>query len=134
MTPEMEPVDVVRRWYETFDPALLADEIEWNVLPSWPGGGRRVGRRGVEEFFAAVGATFAEYAARFDDIWVTGGEVVVTRGAYRGRVHPDAAAFEVPFVHLWHVRGGRILRLDQVADTAAMRDVLGRSGAGAPAA
>lgn len=127
------PAAVVRRCYETRDPALLAEMIEWTVLPSWPGGGRHVGRPGVERFFAAAAATFAEYGAYPDEVWETPGNVVIARGVYRGRVRPGAAAFAIPFVHVWTVEDGRITRLDQVADSAAMRAALEQANAPLPA-
>lgn len=120
MSTTPRPIEVVRRYYETRDPALLAESVEWTVLPSWPGGGRHLGRGGVERFFAAAAATFAEYGAYPDEVWETPGNVVIARGVYRGRVRPGAAAFAIPFVHVWTVQDGRIARLDQVADSAAM--------------
>jgi ketosteroid isomerase-like protein len=128
MPPASAPAAVVRRYYETHDPALLAETIEWHVLPSWPGGGRYRGRSGVEHFFAAVMAHFTEYGAYPEEIWDTTGGVVIARGDYRGRVQPGAPPFAVSFVHIWTVRDGRITRLDQVADSAAMCAALEEAG------
>ncbi len=142
-----DPVAVVRRWYATSDPALLADDVVWGVLPAWPAGGEYRGRRAVlDEFFPALRAPFAAYAAEPAELLVvsapaagaatgsaTGAPArsappdatVVALGHYRGRVAgPNGAAFESAFAHVWRVRRGRIARFDQIADTAAVADAL----------
>jgi hypothetical protein len=124
----LRPIDVVRRYDETFDFALMGADIEWNVLPDWPAGGRYVGPRGVKEFFAKIFAAFAEYGARCDDTLETPGNVVVTSGVYHGRIRASPDPSAVRFVLIWTVGNGRLVRLDQVADTAAMLAVLRQSG------
>ncbi|GBQ96177.1 hypothetical protein AA23498_2567 [Acetobacter nitrogenifigens DSM 23921 = NBRC 105050] len=124
-----EPTDIVRLWYATGDASLLADDIVWTVLDTFPEGGRHVGRRAVtERFFPAVKSHFTEYAAQ-PETFVVCGENVATSGFYQVRTKRGQAG-TVAFAHFWTVRNGQIVALHQVADTARLQDLLRSEEAG----
>ncbi|MGU3314120.1 nuclear transport factor 2 family protein [Sphingomonas sp. M6A6_1c] len=117
-------LDVVRAWYRSGDPALLAPEIDWRVLDSFPAGGNYRGRDAVlDRFFPAVLARFAAYETMPESFHVAGGTIVAT-GRYRVRGLTGVAA-EADFAHIWTVKEGSIVAFRQIADTVAIGAAIG---------
>lgn len=119
----MTAIDIVREWYSSGDPAFLAEDIEWRVLPTFPGGGIYHGRDAVvNEFFPIVKGRFASYVTT-PERFVADGDAVVSMGIYQVEsVGSDKR--EIRFAHFWHVRDGLISYFEQVADTAAINALL----------
>ncbi|WP_323992538.1 nuclear transport factor 2 family protein [Nguyenibacter sp. L1] len=118
-------LDIVRRWYATGDVSLLAPHIEWKVLETFPAGGTYNGRDDIaERFFPAVKSQFAVYETR-PQRFVADGETVVSTGIYHVQGKSGRTA-DIAFAHIWTVQDGQIAAFQQIADTAAMQDVLGR--------
>ncbi len=118
-------IAIVQDWYRTGDPALLAPEIEWRVLETFPCGGLYRGKRDVlDRFFPAVRTLFASYETQAETFLGDGGTVITT-GQYRVRGktgHVGLAAF----AHVWTVQKGTIRTFRQIADTAGIMDALGQ--------
>ena len=116
-------LEIVRRWYAERDTALLADDIVWRVLDTFPEGGEYRGRDAVlERFFPAILARFESYVVK-PERFVADGDTVVALGHYEARGRSGGAA-GVAFAHVWTVGNGRITALDQIADTAAIAPLL----------
>jgi len=119
----MTVLDIVREWYSSGDPAFLAEDIEWSVLPTFPGGGIYRGREAiVNEFFPSVKGRFASYVTK-PERFVADGDAVVSTGIYQVESVRGEKA-EIRFAHFWRVRDGRISYFEQVADTAAIKVLL----------
>ncbi|GAA4492624.1 nuclear transport factor 2 family protein [Gluconacetobacter tumulicola] len=117
------PADLVRRWYATADTSLLDDDVIWAVLDTFPEGGGYVGRQAVaERFFPAVKTHFTEYVTA-PQTFLADGANVATTGLYRVRTTLGKRG-EIAFAHFWTIRNGKIVAFHQVADTAALRDLL----------
>ena len=56
------------------------------------------------------------------------GDHVVQTGRTRGTVRANGASFDVPEVHVWELRDGRIVRYQSYIDTPAMLAALSREG------
>jgi ketosteroid isomerase-like protein len=98
---------------EIFDPA-----IEWIQCEGFPGGGRYVGADAVlSGVFAKFGADWVDWQAVVHQ-WLDAGETVVALGEYRGTYKATAKSTIAAFAHVYDVRGGRIVRFRQYADTA----------------
>ncbi|ARW18482.1 nuclear transport factor 2 family protein [Komagataeibacter europaeus] len=114
---------LVETWYGTGNTALLAQDIVWTVLSTFPEGGRYVGRKAVEEqFFPRLTAHFSEYGTHPHSFTAEGNLVAVT-GIYRVRTKQGRPG-DIAFAHFWTVRDGQISALQQVADTAAIQELL----------
>jgi uncharacterized protein len=128
----MSAVDLVKRSYAAFElgdlDGVLGDldpGIEWHQAQGLPHGGTYHGvdevRKNIfdpldEEWwdeFSAVPTEFLEAA----------GEVVVL-GRYRGRAKGTGKQLDVPFVHVWTVRGEKAVRFRQFLDTAGWIEAL----------
>ena len=98
---------------ELFDPS-----IEWIQNDGFPGGGRHVGADAVlTGVFARLGEEWAEWQAVVHQ-WLDAGETVVALGEYRGIYRATGKRMCAAFAHVYDVRGGRIVRFRQFADTA----------------
>lgn len=125
MSTSSSPLDVVRAVYAAFGsgniPAILelsADDIEWTFRGAsglaYTGSFR--GRSTLEKWFADV--------MQADDIqafepreFLPGGEYVTVLGWERTRALPAGKVFETEWVHVFTVRGGRVVRFWGIYDT-----------------
>ncbi len=113
----------MRRWFATMDASLLAEDIEW-LVPGYPVAKERyVGRNAVfGEFFPGLTSQFAEWGADTERM-IDGGDDVTVIGRYRGKTMAGTA-FEIPFIHVWTVKDGRVVRVVSAAHTKIFADVL----------
>ena len=117
-------IAIVQDWYRTGDPALLAPEIEWRVLETFPCGGLYRGTRDVlDRVFPAVRAFFASYETQAETFLGDSGTVITT-GQYRVRGKTGRAGV-VAFAHVWTVQEGTLRMFRQIADTAEIVAALG---------
>jgi uncharacterized protein len=128
----MSPVALVKRSYAAFergdmDGVLgdMAPDIEWQQAQGLPHGGTY---RGVDEvrrniFDPLDEQWWAEFSAEPTEFLDTGGEVVVL-GRYRGIAKGTGKQLDVPFVHVWTVRGEKAVRFRQFLDTAGWIEAL----------
>jgi len=118
--------EIIERWYSSRDISLLADDIRWSVLPTFPEGGEYVGKTAVVEgFFPKLLARFERYGA-VPERFLSDGDAVVVLGRYHAKPI-SGASITSRFAHVWTVRDGQIVAFDQIADTAAMRGALASS-------
>ena len=127
--PDSLHVEVVRRLYEArgnpdIIRQVLASHVHWEVVEGFPYGGVYVGPDDVLhnffdrlfqdcESFVAVGSEFFE-----------SGDHVIALGAYTGRAKATGRDFTARFVHVWTLQGGKIVRLQQCADTVQVARAL----------
>ena len=128
----MSAVDLVKRSYVAFEAgdmdAVLGDmdsEIEWQQAQGLPHGGTY---RGVDEvrrniFDPLDEPWWDEFSAVPTEFLDAGGEIVVL-GRYRGRAKGTGKQLDVPFVHVWTVRGEKAVRFRQFLDTAGWIEAL----------
>ena len=128
----MSAVDLVRRSYAAFErgdmDGVLGDldpDIEWQQAQGLPHGGTY---RGVAEvrrniFDPLDEQWWNEFSAVPTEFLDAGGEVVVL-GRYRGTAKQTGKQLDVPFVHVWTVRGEKAVRFRQFLDTAGWIEAL----------
>jgi ketosteroid isomerase-like protein len=122
----MAPVDIVKRSYVAFAKgdldAVMADmdpEIEWHQAQGLPHGGLY---RGLDEvrrnIFDPLDEEWWEGFTADPDEFLDAGEQVVVVGRYRGISKETRKQLDVPFVHIWSMRGDKAIRFRQYLDTA----------------
>src|SRR5262245_22379764 len=127
--PDSPNVSVVRRLYEARgDPEVirqvLASDVRWEVVDGFPYGGVYVGLdRVLGEFFGRLFTDFDEFVANGTDFFESGDHVIAL-GNYSGRVRKSGKRFTARFAHVWTLQGGRIVRLQQCADTVQLARAL----------
>ena len=89
-----------------------------------PWGGRHEGLDGVATFGALLGGTIHSVVTT-DEVFEAGARVI-QHGRSRGTVLANGATFDMPEVHVWTVRDGKITAAEFYIDTPAMLRALGQ--------
>ena len=122
---EQDNIGIIRSVYAAFaagDAATIlghiADNAPWINYgsPSVPYTGERAGKAQIMEFFQAIAGstTGGEVVA---DTYLANGDTVVTLGRYRATVRSTGVAIDVPIVHVFTLRDGKITRWEGFSDT-----------------
>lgn len=104
--------------------ALVAPEAETVQSPLLPWGGVYVGPDGMRRFLAAL-ASHVDSAFTAERL-VPAGDRVVAVGRTRGTARATGATFDVPAVHVWLLRDGKVVRFEAYIDAPATMGALGR--------
>ena len=125
---EQENTQLLEKAYNSFNEgdieglvSTMADEVDWVLpeIPNVPFSGARRGRDSVAAFFETV-AEYQEPKSFDVHGMIAQGDRVVAHGHYVWHVKSTGRDFEADFVHIWTVEGGRITRLQEYTDTAAL--------------
>jgi ketosteroid isomerase-like protein len=123
----LSAVDVVWR----LDAALQASDrlayrvlcdpaVEWRFMAGFPHGGTRVGHAAVfDHVFPALMEDFDRREIEVDEV-LAAGEAVVGLGRYRGRARVTGRPFVAAFAHVFRVRDGRVVRVQQFTGAAVI--------------
>ncbi|KMM75991.1 ketosteroid isomerase [Xanthomonas sp. NCPPB 1128] len=120
--------ELIRRTYEGSSEengrqllAVLSPDIEWTEAEGFPYAGTYVG---VEALMQGV---FHRLATEWDDYkasvhtYLADGERVAAFGVYSGTYKATGKSMTAHFAHLYELRDGRILRMQQYVDSAMVR-------------
>jgi uncharacterized protein len=124
-------VGVVRAIYEAFArgdvPAVLGamtDDVEWHEAEGMPQGGVYRGRDAiVENVLGPLLEDVPDFAVTPEEI-VASGDMVAVVTRYTGTGKATGKRLDLQVVHVWDVRGGKVARFRQFADTVRYRDVV----------
>src|SRR5262245_22508781 len=122
---------VVRRLYEARgDPdvirQVLAPDVRWEVVEGFPYSGVYTGLDDVlRNFFGRLFQVFESFVAAGSEFFESDDHVIAL-GTYTGRAKATGKDFTARFAHVWTVQGGKIVRLQQCADTVQVVRALAR--------
>ena len=121
----------IRRVYDAFktrDTSVIQDVFAPDITiwqsPELPWGGEYHGPDGAFTFFLKLLENI-ESQVTTDSLFAAGDHVVQT-GRTRGNALANGASFDIPEVHIWELRDGKIVRYQVYIDTPAMLDALRR--------
>ncbi len=57
--------------------------------------------------------------------WIDGGDTVVVLGTYRGRGAATEEVLDMPFIHIWRFRDGKVAGIRTSVDTHRWLEVIG---------
>jgi ketosteroid isomerase-like protein len=126
-------VEVVRGAYDAFArgdlPAVLemfTDDIEWYEAEGMPYPGERPfrGPQAVAENVIVPLSTDVEGFAVAPEELIPAGATVVAVTRYTGTGKETGKELDLPVVHVWDVRDGKLARFRQFADTVKFREVV----------
>jgi uncharacterized protein len=104
--------------------AAMAADIAWTEAAGFPYGGTYHGPRAVlDGVFMRLGTEWEGFSAVPAQL-VAEGDTVVAIGTYAGRYRATGKSFEAPFVHVWTLVDGRIVRFHQHTDTVLVQAAL----------
>jgi ketosteroid isomerase-like protein len=113
-------VAVVRGFYEAVDVSAMLEfldpQIEWRGPESLPWGGTFRGHDGFREFFAIVVDQIGEFR-REKQQYLDAGERIVVLLRSIGRPK-GGIGWDLPEVHVWTVRYGKAVSMENYVDTA----------------
>lgn len=125
----MTNIAIIQEIYEAFATEGLDRVLELcdtnclvtqdNALP-W--GGQYEGLDGVLGFGAALGGTIQSVIT--SEALFAAGDHVIQYGRSRGTVLTNGATFDVPEVHVWTVRDGKVTAAEFYVDTPVMLGAL----------
>jgi len=125
---ELENLEVVRNTYAAFGRgdlegilALLDPQVLWRTPgpPDLPTAGVRRGVAEVREFFGLLLNTFDIHDFRPADFLAQGDKVVVL-GTSREGPKGSGRLVDFRWVHVFRLRGGRIVEFEEPADVSAL--------------
>ncbi len=103
---------------------LFDPQIRWTEAEGFPYGGTYVGPEAVlEGVFMKLGTEWDGFAAVPAQL-VAEGDTVVALGTYSGTYKATGKSFSAPMVHVWKLRGGKIVEFRQHTDTAVVQRAL----------
>lgn len=124
-TGPSEPSAVVRAVYAALARddqravhALLSPEVEAYAPPALPWGGYYQGVTGFADLMRSKARTLD--AAPEPMQWIAAGERVVVVARSRGRCTGSGRALDLPLVHVWTVRGARVVGVECYADAGTL--------------
>jgi hypothetical protein len=117
-------VDLVRSAYDAFErgdvPAVLAafaDDIEWVEAEGMPYGGvYRGGDAVAQNVFGPITEDVDGFALAIEQL-IGSGATVAAVLRYTGTGKATGKALDVPAVHVWDIRDGKLARFRQYIDT-----------------
>lgn len=123
-------VALAREMYEAFGrgdvPGVLggmAEDIEWHETVGTPYGGLYNGPQAVaENIFAPVVQDIEDFAVTPEDIYSDGDEVIVV-ARYTGKGAVTGKPLDVPGVHIFTFRDGKVTRFRQFIDSVTFNEV-----------
>ena len=120
----------VRAWYKAAPTdvegmrAVLHPDVVFRVCAGWPNGGTYEGPNAVlNDFFPDAAKSWERVKPSVEDM-IEAGDKVVVRGRYEGIAKPSGAPFSVQFVHIWRITDGKLIELDQIADSVILADAI----------
>jgi uncharacterized protein len=126
---ESPNVSVVRRLYQARGnpdilSQVLASDVRWEVVDGFPYSGIYIGLDNVlSDFFGRLFTDFDEFVADGSEFFESGDRVIAL-GSYSGRARKTDKRFTARFAHVWTLKGGLIVRLQQCADTIQLARAL----------
>lgn len=103
---------------------LLDDNVEWTEAAGFPYAGTYHGLQAVlEGVFVRTGGEWDGYKVEPSRL-VAEGDEVVSLGTYSGTYKATGKSFSARFAHAVTVRDGKIVRFEQVVDSAEVNKAL----------
>lgn len=104
--------------------SLLDDKVEWTVAAGFPYAGTYCGPQAVlGGVFARVGSEWDGFKVEPSQL-VAEGDKVVSLGTYSGTYKATGKSFSARFAHAITVEDGKIVRFEQVVDSAEVNKAL----------
>jgi len=124
-------VEVLKDAYEAFGrgdvPAVLeamTDDIEWYEAEGMPYGGvYHGGDAVVQNVFGPITTDIVDFTVAPEE-FIASGDTVAVVVRYTGTGKATGKELDLPVVHVWDVRDGKIARFRQFADTARFLEVV----------
>ena len=124
-------VQIVEDVYEAFARgdvaavlAAMTDDVEWHEAEGMPYGGvYRGGDAVAQNVFGPITTDIPDFAVTPAEM-IASGDTVAVVVRYTGTGKNTGEQLDLPVVHIWNVRDGKLERFRQFADTAKFLEVV----------
>ena len=124
-------VQIVEDVYEAFARgdvaavlAAMTDDVEWHEAEGMPYGGvHRGGDAVAQNVFGPITTDIPDFAVTPTEM-IASGDTVAVVVRYTGTGKSTGEDLDLPVVHIWDVRDGKLERFRQFADTAKFLEVV----------
>ncbi|WP_137844225.1 nuclear transport factor 2 family protein [Microbacterium sp. 2FI] len=104
--------------------APFAADIEWTEADGFPLAGTYVGPRAVAEgVFARLQQDWDGFRADVDEV-LDAGATIIGIGTYSGTNRVTGKSFAARFTHIWRLESTRVVRFEQVVDSALVVEAM----------
>lgn len=104
--------------------AVLAENASWTEAAGFPYAGTYVGAKEItENVFKRLATEWDNYQAKVHT-YLADGDKVAAFGIYSGTYKATNKYFEASFAHLWQLKDGKIIKMEQYVDSAIVQDAL----------
>ncbi|MEV6192817.1 nuclear transport factor 2 family protein [Streptomyces sp. NPDC051920] len=104
--------------------SVVAEDVEWTEAAGFPlAGTYRTPGGIIDGVFTPLAQEWDDWTTH-DDTYVTDGERVVVLARYTARNKTTGKTMEARVAHSFIVRSGRIVRMEQIVDSASVRDAM----------
>jgi len=104
--------------------SLVDSGIEIRQTELLPWGGTYKGLGGLKDFFGKLLENL-DSNVEFSQ-WIEAGDSVAAIGHSRGKVNATGNEFDIPIVHVWHLRDGKAVLFEPYVDVPAMLKASGK--------
>jgi uncharacterized protein len=133
----MNNTEIVQKGYGCFGTgdiagllSLFSEDVTWTVpeIENAPFAGKRTGTDSVAEFFTQL--VEAEDLTRFEPLeFIAEGDKVVVLGESEATVRSTGKTYETDWVHVFHLRDGKVTEFTEFFDNAAATRAFQKSAA-----
>lgn len=104
----------------------FAENAEWTEAKGFPYAGTYVGVDSImKNVFDRLTAEWIYFKANvFTYYEVTGQNIIITEGVYKGRYKETEKDFEADFIHVWELSGGEIQKFKQYVDSHIVQQAM----------
>jgi ketosteroid isomerase-like protein len=128
-------LDVIRATYEGASEdngralmAALAPDARWTEAAGFPYAGTYVGPEAIAAgVFQRLGSEWIGYRAEVHS-YLADGDRVAAFGVYSGTYKATGKPMRATFAHLYHLKEGKIVSMEQVVDSAMVRAAMASGG------
>lgn len=125
------PLDIIRATYEGTSEengknllAALAPEATWTEAAGFPYAGTYTGADAiVANVFRRLATEWIGYSAKVHT-YLADGDRVAAFGVYSGTYRATGKAMTATFAHLYRLKDGKIVSMEQYVDSAMVRDAM----------
>jgi hypothetical protein len=123
--------DIIRNTYENAPDenarhlrAALAADAHWTEAAGFPYAGTYVGADAIfANVFERLASEWEAYQAKVHT-YLADGDHVAAFGVYSGRYRKTGKTMQAAFAHLYQFQNGKIVRMEQVVDSAMVMQAL----------
>ncbi|OWY40237.1 DUF4440 domain-containing protein [Xenophilus sp. AP218F] len=104
--------------------AALAPDAAWTEAAGFPYAGTFVGADSIiANVFSRLASEWDGYRAAVDRYFADG-DHVIAQGFYHGVYRATGKSFSAAFAHVYTLRDGKIVRFEQIVDSAKVREAM----------